>query len=265
MPSGAGEGGSPQIEAVFWDIGFSREAQRSGRRGSLASYPSTLSTSPTFSTSAEPMFDAATLANLARGEARPQALLGSCGWDRNGSARPPSRLRLLRCLRSLRPVSSCILSNPFSHAGLRIGGGARCVAASEHGYVLYVLYVLYVAARSRISAAEHPVRGTRRRHPSQPRGPLRKSRAWRLEMRRRFQLDSGRSARAAPRRGSPSASGRSAPAKRGRDAGPTPSQGMPATRRPVSLCTSTTYMPPCRAGAMPLAGYVSYVVYVSYV
>ena len=22
MPSGAGEGGSPQIEAVFWDIGF---------------------------------------------------------------------------------------------------------------------------------------------------------------------------------------------------------------------------------------------------
>lgn len=175
------------------------------------------------------------------------------------------RLRLLRCLRSLRLVSGCILSNPFSPAGLRIGAAVRCVAASEHGYVLYVLYVSYVAARFGISATEHPVRGTRRRHPSQPRGPLRKSRARRLEMRRRFQLDSARSAKAACRRESPSASGRSSPANRGRDAGPTPSQIMPATRRPVSRCTSTTYMPPCRAGAMPLVGYVSYVVYVRYV
>lgn len=173
---------------------FSREAPRSCRRGSSASYPSTLSTFPTFSTSAEPMFGAAgalerhvgkrrkgawrrsggaaAAANLARGEGRPQALLGSCGWDRNGGAGPPSRLRLLRCLRSLRVVSSCILPNPFSCAGLRIGG----------------------AARFGISAAGRSARITRRR---------------------RSQLDSARSAKAAPRRGFPSPVGRGSPADRG--------------------------------------------------
>ena len=195
---------------------FSREAPRSCRRGSSASYPSTLSTFPTFSTSAEPMFGAAgalerhvgkrrkgawrrsggaaAAANLARGEGRPQALLGSCGWDRNGGAGPPSRLRLLRCLRSLRVVSSCILPNPFSRAGLRIVGAARCVGDAEHGYVPYVPYVSYVAARFGISAAGRSARITRRR---------------------RSQLDSARSAKAAPRRGFPSPVGRGSPADRG--------------------------------------------------
>lgn len=203
---------------------FSREAPRSCRRGSSASYPPTLSTFPTFSTSAEPMFGAAAAlerhvgkrrgwawrrqggaaANLVRGEARPQALLGSCSWDRNGSAGPPSRLRLLRCLRSLRVVSSCILPIPFSCAGLRIGGEGGCVGDAEHGYVSYV------AARFGISAAGRSARITRRRRP---------------------QLDSARSAMAAPRRGSPSPVGRGSPANRGARAGSTSPRGRPSSKR----------------------------------
>ena len=243
MPSGAGEGGSPQIEAVFWDIGFlarrrvrvdvvsvyviyvsyvlyvcradvrrggrsraggRQKAERglaeSGRRGGAA-------------------------ANLAGGEARPQALLDSCGWDRNGSAGPPSRLRLLRCLRSLRVVSSCILPIPFSYAGLRIGGAARCVGDAEHGYVPYVSYV---AARFGISAAGRSARITRRR---------------------RSQLDSARNAKAAPRRGSPSPVGRGSPANRGARAGSTSPRGRPSSKRLVLVMpVGCSHVSPCKTG-----------------
>lgn len=244
---------------------FSREAPRSCRRGSSASYPPTLSTFPTFSTSAEPMLGAAAAlerhvakrrgwawrrqggaaANLARGEARPQALLGSCGWDRSGNAGPPFRLRLLRCLRSLRVVSSCILPIPFSCAGLRIGGAARCVGDAEHGYVSYVSYVSYVAAQSGISAAGRSARITRRR---------------------RSQLDSARSAKAAPRRGSPSPVGRGSPANRGARAGSTSPRGRPSSKRlALVMPVGCSHVSPRRSGAQVSSDYVCYVAYVRYV